>query len=90
MVEVEFRLSTDSDSEIRIDSFDIDTIEDYGFNVYSEEYDIFDAITLEYTDEDIEDVEETSIYDITEDDLYSFMDEYYSLHRNKVPDIENF
>jgi hypothetical protein len=90
MVEVEFRLSTDSDSEIRIDNFDIDTIEEYGYTVYSDEYDVFDVINLDYSDEDLEDIEESSIYEISEEDLYSFMGEYYSLHRNKIPDIENF
>lgn len=90
MVEVEFRLSTDSDDDIRVDSFDIDIIEDYGFNIYSEEYDIFNEISLKYNDEDLDDIEETSMYDITEEDLLSFMTEYYSIHQNKIPNPDNF
>jgi hypothetical protein len=92
-IEVQFRFITDSDSEIREDTFDVRLIEDYGFNVYSETYDVFEDINNDYSDEDLDDSkyeDNDSIYDIQEDDLKSFITEFYLDNPDKIPMVGIF
>lgn len=91
IVEVEFRLSSDSDSQIRIDNFDIPFIIECGYNVYSDDYDLFSELTSEYTDEDVADRDEENItYDIQEEDLKNFMIEFYTDGHGELPSVEIF
>lgn len=92
-IEVQFRFITDSDSEIREDTFDIRLIEDYGFNVYSETYDVFEDINNDYSDEDLDESkydDDDSMYDIQEDDLKLFITEFYLDNPNKIPTVGIF
>jgi hypothetical protein len=87
-IEVQFRLATDSDSEIREDTFDISLIEEYGFNIFSDDYDIFEEVNNEYSDEDMDDSHydsDTNIYDIQEEDLKTFINEFYLDNPDKIP-----
>ena len=87
-INVQFRFIMDSDSEIREDTFEIPLIEDYGFNVYSDTYDLFETVSTEYSDEDLEDSkydEDTLIYDIQDEDLKLFISEYYLNNPNVIP-----
>lgn len=87
-INVQFRFIMDSDSEIREDTFEIPLIEDYGFNVYSDTYDLFETVSTEYSDEDLEDSkydEDTLIYDIQDEDLKLFISEYYLNNPNIIP-----
>ena len=42
LLEVRFRMNTDTDEVIRITEFDLQEIEDYGYNVITEDFDLFD------------------------------------------------
>jgi hypothetical protein len=42
LLEVRFRMSTDTDEVIRIAEFDLQEIEDYGYNVITEDFDLFE------------------------------------------------
>jgi|688.fasta_scaffold25609_3 hypothetical protein len=92
-IEIQFRFMTDSDSEIREDTFDIPLIENYGFNVFSESYDVFEEVNNGYSDEDLDDSkydDDESIYDIQEDDLKSFITEFYLDNPDKIPMVGIF
>jgi hypothetical protein len=90
-VEVEFRLISDLDTQIRIDDFSLDILEDYGYNIYSDSYDIFEEVSYEYSDEDTTDLDEPrTTYDIQEEDLISFLSEYYLSNRKRLPKTEIF
>lgn len=92
-IEIQFRFEIDSDSEIREDTFDIPLIERYGFNVFSENYDVFEDVNNEYNDENFDNSQydtDTSIYDIQEDDLKSFISEFYLDNPDKIPPVGIF
>ena len=52
VLEVRFRLDSDSDDVIRISEFIISEIQDYGYNVLYEEFDLFDYDEDEDDDKD--------------------------------------
>ena len=76
LLEVRFRMSTDTDEVIRIAEFDLQEIEDYGYNVITEDFDLFDF-------DDDESLE------IDEDELISFMNEFFLIN-DHVPPAEMF
>jgi hypothetical protein len=80
-VEVQFRLNIDSDEEIRTDHIDLSEASEFGFELLVEDYDIND------------DEEEDEFYwldspSIDEDNLISFLNEYYIVHEDKLPKPE--
>jgi hypothetical protein len=80
-VEVQFRLNIDSDEEIRTDLIDLNEANDFGFDLIMEDY------TLN------EDDDEDEFYwlespSIDEDNLISFMNEYYIVNPDKLPKPE--
>ncbi len=88
VLEVRFRMDVDDDNVIRVKEFIIDEIEDYGYEVIIENSDIFDV----WDDED----EESLDYDdndenleVDEDELISFMNEFFMISGD-VPDPDFF
>ena len=80
-VEVQFRLNIDSDEEIRTDLIDVNEAIDFGYDIIMEDYDLS------------EDVEEEEFYwlespTIDEDNLISFLNEYYVINSDKIPKPE--
>lgn len=79
-VEVQFRLSIDSDEEIRTDIIDINEALNFGYDLILEDYD---------TNEDDEDefywLETPSL---DEDVLISFLNEYYIINSDRLPKPE--
>lgn len=90
ILEVRFRLDSDSDDVIRVSEFVISEIEDYGYSVVTEDFDLFGM------DEDWDEDEEYD-YDwddddskvIDEDELLAFMNEFFLINGN-IPDAEFF
>ena len=80
LLEVRFRMSTDTDEVIRIAEFDLQEIEDYGYNVITEDFDLFDFDDDEWEDGEVE---------IDEDELISFMNEFFLIN-DHVPPAEMF
>jgi hypothetical protein len=83
-VEVQFRLTIDSDEEIRTDIISLNESLDFGYELLIEDYG-------SYGEEDEED--EDYIYwmespTIDEDLLLSFLNEYYIINQDKLPKPE--
>lgn len=76
-IEVKFRLSEDAESEIRVDEIPLSEADDFGFNLILEDFDFFN-----------EDEENDNIIDaneVDEDELLSFLNEYYMVYPDKLP-----
>jgi hypothetical protein len=81
LVDVSFRTIEDVEDVVRIDTIDYSVIESYGFDLIAESFDFFD--------DDLEDdlFEETKI-ELDEDILISFLNEYYIVNPDSIPDPE--
>jgi len=81
LVDVSFRTIEDEEDVVRVDTIDYSVIESYGFDLITESFDFFD--------DDIEDdlFEETKI-ELDEDILISFLNEYYVVNPDSIPDPE--
>ena len=90
IIEVKFRLATDSDEVMRTVEFQLDEIEDYGYNILTEDFDLFDIDDwdeeddeFEYSDDEIDEL------NVDEEELISFMNEYFLINEH-VPPAELF
>lgn len=84
IIEVSFRTMDDSEDVIRIDSIELSIAEEYGFDLVIEDFDFFGEDFFE----DLE--EETQRLDLDEDELISFLNEYYVVHPELLPKSELF
>jgi len=84
---VTFRLITDSEDMIRTDQIDLDVLESFGLNLERDFDNSFD-------DEDDDDYLESMIrsyeadFDLDEDEIISFLNEYYMVNPKKLPKPE--
>jgi hypothetical protein len=84
-LEVNFRLSIDSEDEFRSDIIDLTETDDFGYNVIMDDLEILN----DYSDEDIIDEDEWGDIDlIDEDNLISFLNEYYIVNPSKLPNSQ--
>ena len=81
ILEVTFRTIDDEDDSIRTDNIDYSIVEEYGFSVEAE-YDITEDI-----DED-ELWEKNYIVELDEEELTSFLNEYYEVNPKSLPKSE--
>lgn len=88
IIEVKFRLNTDSDEVMRTVEFQLGEIEEYGYNVLTEDFDLFD-IDDDWEDEDFDYMEDEDELNIDEEVLISFMNEYFLINGH-VPPAELF
>jgi len=82
ILDVSFRTIEDPDDVIRVDKIDFMVIEEYGFELISENYEFFD----EYEDEDFE----PEKIELDEDELIIFLNEYYLVNPEELPKPELF
>lgn len=81
-LEVNFRLTIDSEEEFRSDIIDLTETDNFGYNVIMDDLEILN----DYLDEDIIDEDEWGDVDmIDEENLMSFLNEYYIVNPNKLP-----
>ena len=81
LVDVSFRTIEDEEDVVRIDTIDYSVIESYGFDLITESFDFFD--------DDIEDdLFEETIIELDEDILITFLNEYYIVNPDSIPDPE--
>jgi hypothetical protein len=80
-IEVSFRLTIDSEDEIRNDVINLDEAEDFGYDLIQENLDFFDF------DDDFEEDDE-DFQSVDEDVLLSFLNEYYIVNSDKLPKVE--
>jgi hypothetical protein len=76
ILDVSFRLIDDADDTQRTDRIDYSTVEEYGYDLVSEDFDIFDDIDEDYLDDDVE---------LDEEELISFLNEYYLVNPLSLP-----
>ena len=81
-IEVTFKLSLDSEDEVRTDIINLEEAEDFGYNLIDDSNDFF-QFDDEEGDEDFDD-----FVDIDEDLLISFLNEYYVINPDKLPKTE--
>jgi hypothetical protein len=79
-VEVQFRLSIDSDEELRTDIIDINEALNFGYDLILEDYDM-----NEDEDDEFYWLETPSL---DEDVLFSFLNEYYVINPDRLPKPE--
>jgi len=89
IIEVKFRLDTDSDEVMRTVEFQITEIEEYGYTILTEDFDLFDIDEWDddedykYSDDEFDDL------NVDEEELISFMNEYFLIN-DHVPPAELF
>ena len=82
-LEVSFRTINDEDDVLRTDNIDYSITKEYGFVLESEDFHFYGE---EFDDDD--ELEEEEIIDLDEDILISFLNEYYEVNPNSLPDPE--
>lgn len=83
VVEVEFRLMGDDDGVARVDTIEFEYLQNFGYGNNFITLDIFededDEWDLEFDDDD---------FFISEEDLISFLNEYYLVYEDRLPDAD--
>jgi hypothetical protein len=83
-LDVTFRILSDSDDEIRTDQITLEEVRTFGYNI-NEKVDDF------YDDEDEDDVYlfgDIDDEDLDEQEIISFLNEYYLIYPDNLPDAE--
>jgi hypothetical protein len=87
-LDVSFRLITDNEDTIRTDQINLDEAESFGLNLEDNNNDPFDSDDDDYFAEMIRSYE--SDLEIDEDELISFLNEYYMVNPKRLPKPELF
>ena len=86
-LEVTFRLLSDTEDVIRNDEIEIDEVSDMDYDFIISQ--LYDVVLKNYEDFDV-----FSDYDVngetTDDEIISFLNEYYVLYPNRLPKPELF
>jgi len=85
VVEVEFRMDGDDETVVRIDTIEFEYLNSFGYAM-NLPTDIFDDMDEEW-DLDFDD-NEFEEFSISEEDLISFLNEYYDVFDDRIPDAE--
>jgi hypothetical protein len=83
-LDVTFRILSDSDDEIRTDQITLEEVRTFGYNI-AENVDDF------YEEEDEDDIYlfgDIDEEDLDEQEVISFLNEYYLIYPNKLPDAQ--
>ena len=83
VVEVEFRMRGDSEDTVRIDTIEFEYLQDFGYGDNFLSFDLFEDV-----DEDWDLGFEDEEFFIDEDDLISFLNEYYLVYEDRLPGAE--
>lgn len=78
ILEVSFRTVSDDDDVLRVDSIDYTVAEDYGYILESESFNFFE-------DEFEDDLYEEEKVELDEEELISFLNEYYEMNPKSLP-----
>jgi len=82
-LEVSFRTIEDEDDVLRTDNIDYSITEEYGFVLESENFGFYDD---EFDDDEV--FEEELKIELDEDELISFLNEYYEINPKSLPKPE--
>ena len=83
ILEVTFRTIDDDEENVRMDNIDYNLVEEYGYELDTKSFSLFDE------DEDSEEYNE-DIVELDEDDLISFLNEYYEVNPKTIPKSETY
>ncbi len=81
ILEVSFRTIDDNDELLRTDSINYNLVEEYGFELETESFDFF-------SDDIDNDLENPDKIELDEDELISFLNEYYEMNSKSLPKAE--
>ena len=84
ILEISFRTIDDEDDVLRTDNIDYSVTEEYGFVLESDTFGFYDS---EF-DEEEDLFEEESKIELDEDELISFLNEYYEINPKSLPKAE--
>lgn len=90
MLEVTFRLLSDSDDEIRTGQIEISETENFGYDFLNKSLDSYNRLFGEEFDEETEEDFDEEEDEIEENEVVSFLNEYYLIFPNKLPNAELF
>ena len=82
LLEISFRTIEDDEDVVRIDTINYDVVESYGFDLVTESFDFF----VDDLDEEV--YEENEKIELDEDELITFLNEYYIVNPDSIPDPE--
>ena len=81
ILEVTFRTIDDNDDVIRTDNINYNISKEYGYELMSESFDFFD-------DDFDEDELDNEKFELDDDELISFLNEYYEVNPKNLPSAE--
>ena len=79
ILEVSFRTIEDDDEVMRTDSIDYSLVDDYGFDLVTESFDFFDD---DFEDDEVLPMDKV---ELDEDELTTFLNEYYTINPESLP-----
>jgi hypothetical protein len=85
ILEVSFRTIEDDEDVLRTDSIDYLLTEEYGFVLESDDFGFYDD---EFEEDDL--FEEKTTIELDEDELVSFLNEYYTINPDSLPKAESY
>lgn len=83
ILDVSFRTIDDSEDEQRTDRIDYSLVEEYGYDITSEDFNFFDFEDDDDLEDDDYDLDEDVVVD--EEQLISFLNEYYLVNPSSLP-----
>jgi hypothetical protein len=82
ILDVSFRTIEDDEEVMRTDSIDYSIVEDYGFDLVTESFDFFDD---DFEDDEVLPMDKV---ELDEDELITFLNEYYTINPEALPKSE--
>jgi hypothetical protein len=83
-LDVTFRILSDSEDEIRTDQITLEEVKTFGYNITENVDDFYD----EEDDDDIYLFGDIDNEDLDEQEVISFLNEYYLIYPDNLPDAE--
>jgi hypothetical protein len=87
VLEVTFRTTLDGEDEIREDKIHFDEITDFGYDFVTKTNDNYRSLLDEEYDDD--DYDDDELF-VDEDEVTSFLNEYYLIYPSKLPSSDLF
>lgn len=88
VLEIDFRLVQDGDDEIRTDEVPLSELEEYGLKINHEKIETPEEIEDDF--DDMMGLDDDFDSEIIIDDLIPFLNEYYTVHPERLPDVSLF
>lgn len=86
VLEVDFRTTDDTDSEVRTAEINLSELEEFGLEINHNLFDGFEEIEDDFEDMGGLDEEFNLQEDLSSDDILSFLNEYYNINPAKLPE----